>query len=131
MALFYDITTTEQLAALNYILTQIDIRLGYLAADGITPTPKIGVSAWQEAGKGCPIVDPSVGQTLHWTKLNPHPTVSGRHALFVDTHVVFEINHVIATIQALSSPTAGQTVILNVLTSLTPVALDSSWGATQ
>lgn len=129
-AVYYDITTAGQLAVLNYLITQIDIYLGYLAVDGVTATPKPGRDGWQVGGVN-PLVALPLGETLHWTQLRPHPTQSGRYALLVDIWVSTVFTNVQANLQALvnaGTATAGQTTLLNGMENLpAPVQLDSSW----
>lgn len=128
MALFYDISTADGYLALQDIVLRIDMHLGYIAADGVTPTPIPGRSGWAIGGI-YPQVALSIGETTHWTTIYPHPTQAGRYALLIDEWVVLLMEMEIARLEALSSPTTQQTILLNTLQGLSPVSLDSSWQA--
>jgi hypothetical protein len=126
MSFYYDITTADGYIALKDICLRVDIHLGYIAADGVTATPQPGVSAWQVAGVGTPVSLP-LGETTTWTQIRVHPVTVGRYALLVDMYVVLIVAAEKARLNAIGSPTAPQTALLNALNSLTAVALDSSW----
>jgi hypothetical protein len=79
---YYDITTAQQLTTLQGVLTATDVTLGYLAADGVTPTPKQGI----DAATGKPAA-PGVGQTVRWAQLSAHPVTPGRFYLQVDQFI--------------------------------------------